>query len=338
MQQLSGLDALFLHLEQANTYMNIGPVMVYAPPRRGRGAGLGDNFQAVYKSFEQGLRHSSIFRRKLVTVPLDLDRPYWVEDSEFCLEEHLSQTYLPQPGDWQQLCAEVSKLHATPLDRSRPLWAAHLIEGLDALEGLPRGCFAIYLKSHHATQDGATGVEMVQAIHDRGNRGKGSRKRPDEDHWKSEREPARTQLLGRAMFNNLQRPVAMAKTIGRALPAARELLGKEEDDSLPLLLDERTRFNGPVSAQRVVGFARFDIAELQAIRPAVANVTLNDVCAAIVSGGLHAYLQSKDEGQSASLVAGAPVNSRRQDQVAAAATGSDTPRNGRGQAISPRTG
>jgi hypothetical protein len=186
MQQLSGLDALFLHIERANIYMNIGPVMVYAP--QGRSGGTDDNFQAIYQCFERGLEFSSIFRRKLVTVPLDLDLPYWVEDPDFCLDEHLSQTWLPAPGDWSQLYAEVSRLHATPLDRERPLWAAHIIEGLDALEGMPRGCFAIYLKTHHATQDGATGVEMVQAIHDRAG---GTRNRSSSDSWKAGRKPAR---------------------------------------------------------------------------------------------------------------------------------------------------
>jgi diacylglycerol O-acyltransferase len=309
MQQLSGLDALFLHIEQANIYMHIGPVMVYAPAA---GAGSRDQFEAIYQCFERGLQHSNIFRRKLVTVPLDIDRPYWLEDIDFCLDNHLSHTYLPAPGDWKQLCAEVSRLHATPLDRSRPLWAAHVIEGLDALEGMPRGCFAIYLKTHHATQDGATGVEIVQAIHDSST---GLARRGETDSWQAEPEPYRARLMGRAMLNNIRRPIAMARVAAQALPAARQLLGDARDDSIPLLLSERTRFNAPVSAHRVVGFTRFELSELQAIRPAVAKATLNDVCSCIVAGGLRRYLHSKGELPATSLVAGAPVNARRADQV-----------------------
>jgi WS/DGAT/MGAT family acyltransferase len=119
------------------------------------------------------------------------------------------------------------------------------------------------------------------------------------------------------MVNNIQRPLAMARTVGRALPAVRRILGNGEDDSLPLLLSERTRFNAPISGQRVVGAARFDIADLQNLRGAVENATLNDVCATIVSGGLRGYLQSKGELPSNSLIAGAPVNARREDQVGA---------------------
>jgi diacylglycerol O-acyltransferase len=309
MQQLSGLDALFLHMEQANIYMHIGPVMVYAP-----GAGSRDLFQAIYQSFERGLQYSNIFRRKLKSVPLDIDRPYWLEDSDFCLDNHLSHTYLPAPGDWAQLCAEISRLHATPLDRNLPLWAAHVIEGLDALEGMPRGCFAIYLKTHHATQDGATGVKIVQAIHDSAS---GIERQRETDNWQAEADPYTAQLMGRAMINNIRRPFAMARVAAQALPAARQLLGAAEDDAIPLLLSERTRFSAPVSEQRVVGFARFEFAELQAIRAAVANATLNDVCSCIVAGSLRRYLLSKGELPASSLIAGAPVNARREGQVGA---------------------
>jgi diacylglycerol O-acyltransferase len=309
MQQLSGLDALFLYLEQANITMNIGPVMIYSPAP---GSSAGSTFRSTKNSFQRGLNLSGIFRRKLATVPLDLDRPYWIEDAEFDLDDHLSHSHLPSPGNWSQLCSEVSTLHAQPLDRRRPLWMAHVIEGLDALDGIARGSFAIYLKTHHATQDGATGVEMVQAIHDQS---AAAARGSSRDNWQSENKPAIPGMMVRAMINNIRKPIAMARVASRVIPAVRTISDGADNNSLPLLLKERTRFNARISARRVVGFARFDLTDLQAVRPAVANATLNDVCATIISGALFQYLHSKGEQPEHSLIAGAPVNARRDEQV-----------------------
>ena len=48
---------------------------------------------------------------------------------------------LPSPGDWRQLCILVSRLHALPLDRSKPLWEMYVIGGLDNIARMPKGCF-----------------------------------------------------------------------------------------------------------------------------------------------------------------------------------------------------
>ena len=104
--------------------------------------------------------------RKLVEVPLNLDHPYWVSDGHFDPAFHIRHLALPAPGDWRQLCILVSRLHARPLDRNHPLWEAYIIEGLDNVEGCPKGSFAIFSKTHHAAIDGTSGMEMVAAMHD----------------------------------------------------------------------------------------------------------------------------------------------------------------------------
>ena len=100
-------------------------------------------------------------------VPLGLDNPYWVEDDAFNLEAHVHHIALPQPGDWHQFSNQLAHLHARILDRSRPLWEAYVIEGLDNVDWLPKDSFAIFLKIHHAAIDGVAGLEIVSAIHDR---------------------------------------------------------------------------------------------------------------------------------------------------------------------------
>ena len=71
-----------------------------------------------------------VLRRKLLNVPLGLDQPYWIDDADFDIEYHIREIALPSPGSDAQLNEQVARLHARPLDRSRPLWEIYLITGL----------------------------------------------------------------------------------------------------------------------------------------------------------------------------------------------------------------
>ena len=65
-------------------------------------------------------------------MPLGLDQPYWIDDVNFDIEFHVREISLPTPGSDAQLAEQVSRLHARPLDRRRPLWEMYLISGLAA--------------------------------------------------------------------------------------------------------------------------------------------------------------------------------------------------------------
>ncbi|MFU8765576.1 MAG: wax ester/triacylglycerol synthase domain-containing protein, partial [Haliea sp.] len=147
MHQLSGLDATFLYAEMNNSPMHIAPLLIYDPSTTGTDV---VRFKDILNTFASRLHRSPVFKRKLAMVPLNLDQPYWVQDDNFDLEFHVRHIALPKPGDWRQLSILVARLHARPLDRSRPLWEAYIIEGLDNVEGLPKGCYAMFLKIHHA--------------------------------------------------------------------------------------------------------------------------------------------------------------------------------------------
>ena len=106
------------------------------------------------------------FREKLAYVPFGLDHPWWVEDKDFDLEYHIRHIALPKPGDWRQLCIQTARLISRPLDMARPLWEVYVIEGLDNVEGVPPGSFALVSVGHHASMDGVSGMEMTTATHD----------------------------------------------------------------------------------------------------------------------------------------------------------------------------
>jgi WS/DGAT/MGAT family acyltransferase len=308
-QQLSGPDAMFLHTELKGFPMLIGGVSIYDQSTSPNGI---VRFKDILAMFESRLDRSPIFRRKLAEVPFKLDQPYWVEDPNFDLEFHVRHIALPQPGDWRQLCIQVARLHARPLDRGRPLWEAYVIEGLNNVEGVPPGSFALYLKVHHAAADGASGVQFFSAFND-------TTANPEPASPPAIRElespPSNVQLLGKAYLNNLRKPAQMLG-MGRSLLASRKRVkqGLANGDFHELGDIPTTRFNGKLSPHRVVGATRFDFETVRQIKKAVEGATINDVALAIVSGAMRAYLDAKGELPDESLVTGCPVNVRDESE------------------------
>ncbi len=304
MQQLSGLDSLFLRCEVGNTYLHIGPVMVYTVPAKRATPDI-DEIKAF---FANRLHCSAIFRNKIVEVPGKLDNPYWFEEADIDLENHIQACHLPSPGNWSQLCEEISRVHARPLERSRPLWNAHVFFGLDSIKGLPKGSFAIYFKTHHAGMDGATGAGIVEAVHEKKSTVMGELL---QESWPGEKPPRALALLSKALINNTRQPFKLAGVIRKAVPSiARIVKSKNEGQIASTESRERTRFNHLIGPDRVCGFIKMDFQDVKNIRQQVSGATVNDVMLTIISGAMSHYLGAKGESPSQSLVAGVPVNVR----------------------------
>ena len=82
----------------------------------------------------------------------------WQDDDHVDLEYHVRLSALPRPGRIRELLTLVSRLHGTLLDRHRPLWEFHLIEGL------ADNRFAMYFKVHHALVDGISATRQMQEM------------------------------------------------------------------------------------------------------------------------------------------------------------------------------
>ncbi|MDQ2763905.1 MAG: wax ester/triacylglycerol synthase family O-acyltransferase, partial [Pseudomonadota bacterium] len=287
MLQLSGQDASFVYLETPHTPMHIGSVGIYDPSTAQGGF---VRFKDVLKFIGERLQGARSFRQRLVRVPFDLDHPYWIEDPEFDIEFHVRHIALPKPGDWRQLCIQVARLHARPMDLNKPLWEFTIVEGLDNVEGLPPGCFALVSKVHHAAIDGMSGVEMSAAVHDLD----ASMTPPkEEDDWSPEHMPNVADLLMRSYFNSLRQPMKIVETIGRSLPGMAKLTASVSKGDVSLAntkMAPKTRFNGKVSAHRVWDAVPFKLADVRGMKEAVPGATVNDVILAVVGGGLRKYL------------------------------------------------
>ena len=156
MKPLSGLDALFLHLETPETPMHVGALHLLAPPSGGARAYVA----AVRRHVAARLHLSPVFTRRLARMPLAFANPVWIHADSVDLRAHVPHVKLPAPGTFAQLEATVARLHARLLERDRPFWRLHVIEGLAS------GELALYTKFHHATLDGAASVAFAHALLD----------------------------------------------------------------------------------------------------------------------------------------------------------------------------
>jgi diacylglycerol O-acyltransferase / wax synthase len=309
MRQLSAHDAGFLYADTSHTNSNITLIQIYdqstAPGGKVR-------FKSILAHIESRLAGLPIFRSKLQRVPLDLDHPYWVDDTNFDLEYHVRHIALPKPGDWRQFCIQASRIHARPLDLNRPLWEIYVVEGLDSLLELPAGSFALLTKIHHAAVDAEGGSRIAMLLHDMT---PNAPQPPPPKPWFPRPPPGSLSLLARSWMNSVLSPLQLrtpwarkaAESAEAAYVFAADLLARPAQQLLT------TRFNSVVSAHRVFDTRRFMVEEFDAIRRLVPGASIDDAVLAVCGGALRTHLQSIGELPAASLSAGVPLHARQRD-------------------------
>ena len=157
MKKLSVIDSAFLMLESRETPMHVGGFNLFTLPE-------GADEQEFLHGLAAGMRTADAlqppFGDKLKVGRLGMLGPlYWEPDTALDLDYHIRHSALPKPGRFRELFALVSRLHGTLLDRNRPLWETHLIEGL------PDRQFAVYSKFHHAAIDGVRSIHLQQSMY-----------------------------------------------------------------------------------------------------------------------------------------------------------------------------
>ena len=307
MKQLGIIDSAFTNLEHPNAPQHVGGLGIYDPSTAPDGF---VRFKQVLDNFEERLKKVSLFRTRLVEVPLGLDRPYFVIDKNFDVEFHIRHIALPKPGDWRQLCIQVARLHSRPLDMTRPLWECYVIEGLDNVPGVAPGGFAVYTKMHHCLVDGAGGQDFMTVLHD-------LKPNPDpvEDGEAKEiiaqTQPSDMGLIGRAVLNKVKGlPTDIRSFFSLGSDLLRTAINMRRGE-LPKFTagGPKSRFDEPVGPHRVYDALTFDLDEIKAIKDK-AGTTINDVLITVVAGALREYFLAKDELPEDPLALGMPVNMR----------------------------
>jgi diacylglycerol O-acyltransferase / wax synthase len=311
MKQLTGLDASFLALETANATGHVGGVSVLDPSSASRPLTLA----RLTEVLAERLPLVPVLRRKLLNVPLGLDQPYWIDDPHFDIEYHVREIALPRPGSEGQLTEQVGRLHARPLDRSRPLWEIYLITGLAKRRA------AVYTKIHHAAIDGVSGTELLTVLLDLNPEG---RELPVSKPFRPAPPPGPVTLATLAAARLAWRPVEtvritneLVKMVPTLAPAVSTFvggilgLGRGDGGVIPSAAGRApaTPFNKQITPHRRLALRTVDLAAVKTVKNAF-GVSVNDVVMAMCAGALRQWLSDHDALPDSPLISMIPVSVR----------------------------
>lgn len=281
--RLSGLDASFLHLEDASAHMHIAAVEVFH--------GEAPSYEEVLAAVDARLHLVPRYRQRLAFVPLSQGRPVWVDDPHFNLRYHVRHTALPRPGGEDELRRLAGRIFSQALDRDRPLWELWMIEGLAG------GRFALMSKTHHALVDGVSGVDIATVLFD---------SFPDSEPvgppahpWAARPLPSSAQLLGDALVERAVAPLGAARGLYTLIRGPRRLLAgvAHAIGSLEIIAETSFRPAAPesplnvrIGPHRRVAWVRSDLRRFKLASRAL-DVTVNDVVLSVVAGSLRRYLE-----------------------------------------------
>ena len=307
MRRISNTDASFFYADTQRTPSVVGGLMIYDQSTAGRGK---VRFKEILSWIEDRLHLWGPFTQRLVRVPFDLDLPYLAEDPNFDVEFHVRHLSLPKPGDWRQLCILASRIYSRPLDMNRPLWEVNVIEGLDRVEGLPKGSFAVLVKLHHMVVDGMGTVSLLQALHSDTKVATPPRA-PVREAASVKPLPGDIAMITKSLPSLARQPLTTAQSalsLVRGELKARRLKSENNVASAPSA--PMTRFNKEVSPYRVFEAVDFKLDDFRHIKKLVERASVNDVAIAVCGGAMRRYLAATNELPDESLVAMCPISVR----------------------------
>lgn len=289
--RLSLLDATFLQIETRATPMHIASLQTFRRPKDAARSFVKD----LVEAYRGELPNAAPWNLKLERRPFSAMAPAMGMADDIDMAYHVRHTALPDPGGERELGELVSHLHGQLLDRSRPLWTCHFIDGLG------RDRFAIYLKVHHALTDGVRGIRMVERSLATRKNGKWSapwcRTRPRGSHGTG------------VVTHQRESASPIREWPGHLRSALQPNRGAASEPVTLPFSAPRSVLNGPVTAARRVATQELDIQRIRAIGRR-SGTSLNDVFLTVCSSALRRHLESSGDLPEAPLVAGVPVSLR----------------------------
>ncbi len=295
MKRMSPIDAAFLRMESKRTPMHVGSLMTFKLPKDAPR----DFFTRLVGVMRSEPFMPDPFGSRLANTRSSKLMPAW-EPAELDMEYHIRHSALPRPGGERELGVLVARLHSHPMDLDRPLWEAHVIEGLKGRR------FALYFKAHHCAIDGVGAMIMTKK-------------------W-LKADPADLTPPGPMKLPERPRPADRKRTeqirqllgkVGTQARGAGELarkmidLAQGDNSMIRASLDTpRTLFNAQVSQQRRLGTQLLKLARFKAVSKKL-GVTVNDVTLAVCGGAVRRYLKEVGELPRVSLTASVPIGLER---------------------------
>jgi len=300
LEKLSSQDLGFLRIESAHCPFHVAALMILKKPEN---AGR-PYFRQLVKKCGRLNERWPIFNRKLHNAD-DLAGASWIEAEDYRPDRHVLHYALPAPGRMEDLLDLVTRAHERPMDRSRPLWELHVIEGLAGDR------FALYCKVHHALVDGVGGIRMLRELFDAD---PGARL-----HFRSSRASGH-EHHHHSLFQRLTEVSKGAMRQYRAIPELSRLLahmgadavrGRPDAMRLPFTAPH-TLFNSELDSSRSLMLCDLPLGVVRRLARQM-DGTVNDVLLAICGGALRRYLLRQGSLPRSSLIAGMPVSLKGRD-------------------------
>jgi WS/DGAT/MGAT family acyltransferase len=306
-KRLSSQDASFLYFERKESPMHIGSIAVLEGKL---------DFEAFRQNIDSKLHLIPQYQQVVLPAPFNIGHPTWEWDQNFDINRHIFRAQVDQPGADQQLFELATRLFAPPLDRSRPLWEIHVVEGLEGDRT------ALVSKVHHCLVDGVSGIELLMVVMDVSPNPPPPLPAPEIE--KPAAEPPLTRFLEAILDNasasldrwadNQVRMLDAIENNARTRSIMRAIETTLPYAQVPVV---RAPFNQPMSPGRTAAFSEYSFQEIRQIRQAVGG-TVNDVVLTVLGGGLGKYLEMHGQttaNRSARVLT--PVNVRPESQKGA---------------------
>jgi WS/DGAT/MGAT family acyltransferase len=295
MELISPADVMFLVGESREHPMHVGCLQLFQPPEDKGPDFVRESYDAMLgcTDVQPTFRKHPAFFGPVTNVA-------WTFDDEVELDYHFRRSAIPSPGRVRELLEVVSRLHGALLDRHRPLWEAHLVEGLDD------GRYAVYIKFHHSLLDGVSAAKLMQ-------RAFTTDPNDDEIRVPWALKPRRRKSSGGGP-SALQRLTGTLGSTAALAPSTLSLARAallEQQLALPFQAP-KSMFNVRIGGARRVAAQSWSLDRIRNVKNA-SGVTLNDVVLAMSAGALRAYLIEQNALPDTPLVAMVPVSLRKDD-------------------------
>jgi WS/DGAT/MGAT family acyltransferase len=284
MERMSTLDAGFFFAEHAHAPMHLGALAVFEGP-----APSDQELAGLY-----GAKLSRVRRCRQVvrTAPLHMFRPAWADDEHFEIGYHLRRAAVPGPGRAAQLHRLAGQIYAQPLDLSRPLWEAWLLDGIEA------GRWAILSKVHHCMVDGIGGAALMAELFDL-SPDAGPPAQPEV--WQPQPWPSLSGTLASGLRDSVTCPLqalaGVPALMRQRLPAGPDIAaftGGLARSARRLAVPSASCLNGPIGPGRRWAWTTASLNTVREIRAEFGG-TVNDIVLAAITGGFRDLLLTRRE-------------------------------------------
>ncbi len=279
---LGPVDTAFLYAESDIAPMNLGAVTIF----EGQIAR-----ESLMKHVEARLHQAPTYLKRLIEPPLNISQLRWSFDPTFRIQNHIFATRVNAPGTDDQLREVVGRIVSRTLDRSKPLWEIHVINGLSEDRS------ALLFKVHHAMVDGLAAVELFTLLMDPS---ADATDMPAEAPFFNPPElPDAAQLVLDSVTHDLNFKWDMLNKMGAHLNMLGSIMGNGDQRRnflqgvVNLVSDALSpmkplAINGKNGGEIQLTWSEFPLAEVHAIR-AKYGASVNDVMLAVLSRAVDLY-------------------------------------------------